>query len=896
MEDPVSHGHAFVVGDLWRAPSQLLQAHEQFDSIFEPLDTSTTRLGLPEAGDAPHFHFDTDLPALPDLDVVAKPQDDCGENSLLLTKLESDLLDVWNLDHASFEAPKISNLCTWEAFDGKSVANAQHTAFVSEAGQAAFDALNGTTNKEGVLPQDYTLRALCSLAHGRSSTLFHWNEEIKSFATVLPGVSTSGTSHMCAQSLTNNLIEMGTSIVRLREFGSSTYSSRNVCSAMIAMQNSIVSVLEAIDEVMCRELRVVRSLLQLQQRIVQPQQLLAMLGLLVESVRDCNTDESIISALSDCIHSLVQTNEEYSAVLQAFLARVSVPWLERLSVNLGLRRTNSAVLGMSNTTQDADEFTREDHAFLDDIDIDLVRETKIAVTLLRELSPNHPLLGSFSSGADSSLESLTNPDSSLEHTKELAQRYEARIVRQMKDGIMTEQNAPANVAAKPEMDDHRPDERSQEIYINDLTGLMSQTIGERHQQVPDELRNLAILALQEDPFSRQGHGLALSTSVNKTPLERVRPFVRTQNRLINGVLLRQLLRDHHLRQQLETQKQFQLLGSGDFVSRLSTALFSLDVQSAERRRGVIPTGEIMGLRLGSSSEQRWPPASSELRLTLAGVLEESQGLKIAASESRGDHTSALSFAIRELPEEEIDRVLDVHSVHALDFLRLQYVPASPLDAIFTPNIIQQYDAVFRFLLKLLRQIHVVKSLPRRKAGSHGDATNEKLIQFSNESHHFVSVLMAHSMELGINAPWRVLMTSIGQLEQALQDEDSAGEIGTKAMVGIQGLKQMHEACLDRIRSRLLLKRKQVKLRTAIEAVFTATLQCAAVVTASDKMDRSAFEEQYRHFRQACAQLCDMLQQAVDKPPKAMTAAESEDADTIRVLLTNLNWNDFYLRV
>lgn len=893
MDDPVSHGHAFVVGDLWRAPSEYLIGHELHESIFEALDTSAVPLNLPTSEGTPHFSFHAGLPALPDLDNVTDAKIDFQEKTLPSPTQEIPDLDVWNLDDASCELPESSDLCTWETFDNKSVANAQHIAFLSEAGQAAFDALDHAANKEGVLPQDFTLRALCSLAHGRSSTLFQWDGESRSFHSVLPGFSTSGISQICGQSLAKDLTEMGTTIVRLREFGDAAYSNRIACSAVVAMQNSIVSVLDAIDGIMCRQLSAVQSLLQLQHLIVRPRQLLGVFFTLVESVRGCKTDEGLISSLSDHIHALATTTHEYTAVLRAFLARTSVPWLEQLSMDLGLC-DDTQLISEFRGTEGLGELTKEKHTFLDDADISLIHETKMAAALLRDLDPGHPLLGGPTHIDGLPSESFANPDSSLQRTNELARLYEAHVMRRMAERGLSQRTVSESVAIDAPLDDNQFNEGSQESYIADLEGLMSLDFDYQPPPVTDELHTLVSRTCRHDLVDGREGELDLSTPASSTPLERVRPFVSTQSRLVNGVLLRKVLRDHHLRQQLDKQMQFQLLGNGEFVTRLSTALFSLDVQSAERKRGVLPTGEVMGLRLGSSPDQRWPPASSELRLTLAGVLEESQGVKGATIESRGDQAGALSFAIRELPEEEIDRVLDVHSVHALDFLRLQYVPAPPLDAILTPEAIQQYDVVFRFLLKLLRQIHVVKGLPRKKNGRRGDISSGRIITFANESHHFVSVLMAHTMELGINAPWREFMISIEQLEHALNDEDEAGEIGTKAKVGIHGLKQMHEACLDRIRGRLLLKRKHTKLRVGIEAVFTAILRSAAVVTENGTMDEQAFAAQYVTFQQASSQLCEMLQQVVEKPPKVMSAAESEDADTIRVLLLKLNYNDFYL--
>jgi hypothetical protein len=363
----------------------------------------------------------------------------------------------------------------------------------------------------------------------------------------------------------------------------------------------------------------------------------------------------------------------------------------------------------------------------------------------------------------------------------------------------------------------------------------------------------------------------------------------TQNRMVNGVLLRQLLRDYNLRRHLEAQRAFQLFGSGDFLDRLSTALFRPDVQSAERKRGVIPTGEVMGLRLGTSPEQRWPPASSELRLTLANVLQDSQHPRQSNSSSRNGArrlvTIPISFAVRELPEEEIDRVLAVQSVHALDFLRLQYDAAAPIDTILDSDSLVAYDNIFRFLLKLLRQIYVTTNLPRNsftKCSVRGLAT-----RLAQRSHHFVSVLLAHVMDLGIDVPWRAFMLAIDQLEQSLVEEDAAGEIGTKTSISITGLRALHKSFLECIRGRLYLKKKHQKVRLAMEDVFAAVLRCGAMLTASGELDAAAVEQECSAFDQSCSQFLDVLQLSIEKSSRSLSALDSEDAEFSRLLLLKL---------
>ncbi|CAN9145489.1 unnamed protein product [Alternaria alternata] len=93
----------------------------------------------------------------------------------------------------------------------------------------------------------------------------------------------------------------------------------------------------------------------------------------------------------------------------------------------------------------------------------------------------------------------------------------------------------------------------------------------------------------------------------------------------------------------------------------------------------------------------------------------------------------LNFAIRNLTEAEQEKVMDPDALHALDFLRLQYVAPAPLNLVITSTSLEKYDYIFKFLLRLLRMLFVVSHLPRRYADSNAR-------QFRTEAYHFVITL------------------------------------------------------------------------------------------------------------------------------------------------------------
>ena len=129
-------------------------------------------------------------------------------------------------------------------------------------------------------------------------------------------------------------------------------------------------------------------------------------------------------------------------------------------------------------------------------------------------------------------------------------------------------------------------------------------------------------------------------------------------------------------------------------------LFSTSDQSSSegRRKSQGKTG----LRL--QNRDAWPPTTSELRLVLTGILSESfasdsyaarQRTASPEAQDRG-FSEAMSFAIRDLSDLELEKCRDADSIYALDFLRLQYKPPSALlDTILTLASQKKYDLIFK---------------------------------------------------------------------------------------------------------------------------------------------------------------------------------------------------------
>lgn len=798
------HG-PFDVPDFWRpsafslpdAPEQTLFNDTRFgehDALRSHMKTFTHgQIELPLI----NHHLDTEL-RLPDLDnfqfgklddLHVDQESDIAPTVDLetCTTSQSDKLDdLWKLD-LTRPVERLS-LRTWEAF-----AHQDHSespiSYLSDAGPRAFDALQ--PDDTNVLQSAFALKCLALLGLGRSSTLFQWKKEDKTFVPILDNVRLSGLSSTAFDSLIQQLTAAGCAFVDLRHFVQSSYTTKNPLAARVALATTVQAVLEALDQNLSDRILTAASFLQLFACFEAPTTLLTEMRELISTTAGANTDTAFLSACHETINQFTNACSPFQPLHAEILKQVSLPWLQVICQKTGLTHHQFDLPAQDDIFERSAHISAEDNA--------QITEVMAGIAVLKDAAPDHPILAPASWGVDS-------PDLEASHTcldfdriVEKANKYQQDLLLAI-ERYSTGNSKPYDLNIQ-----QHPDYLTSEQLpwsLDDGQQTYFEDVGTRFAEPPANkadtsgIRFLTTQMLEAD--NTQETSAPDLRHPAKTTLHHLTPYLCVQSRLSNGVLLRLLFRQFSLRDHLTLNHSFHLLGNGLFVQRLTAALFTSETNAR-------------GLRLDNRSKQ-WPPASSELRLGLMGVLSEAYG--------SNDIPGNLSFAIRELSDAEIEKCLDANSIHALDFLRLRYEAPTPLNVILDDNAMAKYDDCFRVLLGMLRMLHFVTLLRSTAQQKHSSPASRA---FAHEAWSCVSGLAAYFFDIGVGGPWTEFQRTLNTIEADLALEDEEGSFGQRVTSGISHLRSRHSDMLDTIRSRLFLRSRHEKLRSYIEDIFGLVL-------------------------------------------------------------------------
>ncbi|KAK6211815.1 hypothetical protein LQW54_005675 [Pestalotiopsis sp. IQ-011] len=659
--------------------------------------------------------------------------------------------------------------------------------FITEAGSATYDAAldapedplrlqNGSRNLVETHPY---ISALLALSMGRASIFFTWNEKLGSFEQDLERLRVSGFSAHVLEGLLNRCLQCGNISRFLRSFVQITYKT-HPSTGKIALAKAVDTLLMVVQTQLGEHVKTVASLLQLQSLVAPVHTVLAFFNTLVNRLNRARTDEQMLSVLFAETQALEHGDQLLGEVMREVLARVSEPWLDFAQTWIGVKAEQGNPITKEGPGR---SFVKvEDVAYVDDFGIE---NEEMDYVLDERRVPNFV------------------PDDI------------ARIIFETGKSLrLLRTHHGENPLCRMEiLDSIRPPCLEWHYSWEEIEGLQKKAV-EYEASVLEAAEN-----------NQDSSGLGLVPHWSLLPLLSFAPLVEAQARLVNREYMKVIFSSHKLREHLMLQRKFQLLGDGLFCSRLSHALFDSDLETAERRTGVVQVGGVMGLRLGS--RDTWPPASSELRLALMGILTECYlpaSKQVAWGKNQPELPGDLSFGVRDLTDEEIEKCLNPESLEALDFLRLSYKPPALLTPIITPVILVKYDKVFRLLLRILRMLYVASELYRDTHGrvSTWHDVGDTALRFRAEAQHFITSITSYFFDVGIGPSWLQFESWLDGVQSDLENDTLAHS--RAPVVSPDDVRERHEQVLDSIMHTLFLRKRQQPVLKVLDDIFTSILR------------------------------------------------------------------------
>ncbi|KAJ4405562.1 hypothetical protein N0V85_004643, partial [Neurospora sp. IMI 360204] len=805
--------------------------------------------------------------------------------------------DYWlTLDDAE---PKTPEYKSWEAFNPTAHHGPSDAVFISEAGPVAFDALiteipdDGTEPVPDILDNTLYYACLLGLAQGRSSVLFSWDSEKGSFVKTAPHLRISGVSVQLIQGMDQLCLDCGNAVKALASFSESAYFESPTPTS-VALAKVLDQLVLAVQTEVAARNKAVRSILQLQYVVMPAHAILTYFHALSKKLAQEKTEAGMLS----CLFREAQAVEYQGGLLPEVTCEVlrlaSKPWIEFVEEWIGLKNEEGAPISKTGSGKSfvkvADKMWIDDHGFeLEESDFfldedrmpsfvpqDIARsifDTGRNLRFLKEHHPDHFL-------SKRNVVALTKPPKlewqfSWESITLLEMRvneYKAAVTRLVQGAASGDQFSTSPSAT------HEPNEYKL-TYFGKSEEEVAAAVLASINQLAQPLDNHE----SDDELTTMLHNRLYSTSGQPTnkeegfnphwslvPLLSFGSLVDTQSKLVNDECMKLLLGPHKLRVHTNLMRQYFLLGNGMLCSRLSHALFDPDLESAERKAGVAFSGGVMGLRLGG--RDTWPPASSELRLALMGVLSDcyeapagekdnsekeeaaEMGKSMLSRTYSSDLPGDLSFAVRDLTSEEINKCMDPDGLEALDFLRLSYKAPSGLQYIMTPVILLKYDRINKHLLRILRMLYVVNHLSRDvQLLARRSRLSNATIRFCTEANHFVSKMAAYFFDSGITTIWNqfdewldsveaeLLGTRAGSDGHGADDSASVEQTGSGTSHRPSSNPKHKKSCspdlvsdkqshyLDEIMSALFLRKRQTPVLKLLEEIFTIILRFARLM-------------------------------------------------------------------
>lgn len=843
--------------------------------------------------------------------------------------------DIGSLDRLNRDMVDETPLKSWETYQNKSY-DEPTSAYFSESGEKGFDAAlahaakNNRIKTSGRLVRsDIFLQALVRLGLGWSSAFFRYNEREKNFEKALNDFRVSGVSLPVFNQVIDEMLQCGTNIQKIRGFVRSTTIKTVELSAMSTFSSAAAVVIYILERQLARYSKHVVSLLQVKSLFSRGGELASALASLVDAVEKASSEAQVMSIVMGKAAYLGQRFGWIEKLMREVVIRVTEPWIGYLEAWVGLCPETPVLNELAASGKyfaklerhEAGEHIKSEPARLDYryqfdqmpsfIPADqaqLIFESGKSLRLLKRSHPRHPLAREVSRAAEPPKLDCADSWLDIEKIQKKARQYEdvlrAEILKYNRGECGQDVETGHDTESLGQNANHGPPDDVYDLYDMEdeqhTTGLLT-------NQASLEKDNLGQLSSHLEPAENdEEFGPELTSSLYLS----LGPLLSSQALLIDFSCLHLLFKEHGIRNHLTLQWRFQLLGDGFFTTRLSYALFDPEMESGERKAGVVRSGVHTGLRLGN--RDTWPPASSELRLVLIGLLSESQSaaegsthLEDTQHKREKELPGGLSFAVRELSSEEITKCKDPNAIQALDFLRLQYKPPGVLEIIITQQSLDKYDRLFKHLLRLMRMASVIKGLIRDSTARDSLSGSPRNIfqKFRIDAHHFILALCDYSFHIAIGSTWRRFQSTLSRIEHCLDRGDIDGTID--AAHSVPRLRDYHEKILDEMLFALFLSKRHAQVAELLENIF-GTVLCFAPVSRIDGMkgvrqeSEDAVAHLYATFRKQASAFVGYLR-GLDGSNKASSKSVTGTVFTSRSgptslfdhLLVRLDMNGYY---
>ncbi|KKK20996.1 hypothetical protein ARAM_000642 [Aspergillus rambellii] len=756
---------------------------------------------------------------------------------------DDELEDIWAFENWSLETDPQKSAKSWENYQDRSFREPS-SAYFSESGAKGFDAalalrendqMNGPGNARSIVRNDVFFQSLFRLGLGWSSMLFRYNERRQKFENILKHTRISGISLVTLDGLINEISLCGNNMQKVRAFVEKAPTKSVEASSLPAFSTAASVVIFTLERQLVKVSKHLTSLLQIKALFQRCGELVLVLANMVEAVEKARSEAHIISSILKLAAHYSQIYGHMEALFREIVFRVVGPWLTHVEfwVAFGQKhphRSNKGKLLSQERLEYSSYLPDQMPSFVPPDQAQLIFESGRSLRLLTRSHPHHPLAGDRIPSLNLPSLRCASTWADLERIQAKAREYETRLraeILKYNRKELLEEKKDSKVSDKVDREKF-PDSFAL-FDIDDernVTGLLANNSSFERDTLG------SILGRSENPATEQAEEskMEFSPELTSSLYLSLAPLLSSQALLIDFSCLHLLFKEHKLRDHLTLQWRFQLLGDGYFTSRLSHSLFNPEMESGERKSGVVRSGVHTGLRLGSRDS--WPPASSELRLVLIGILNECYGAEYADGtgnpefDKEKELPGGLSFSIRELTEEEIVKCKNPNAIEALDFLRLQYKPSNVIESIITRRSLNKYDRLFKQLLRLLRMVSVVQGLVRDSTNRNslsGDTRNI-LQKFRVDCQHFILAISDYCFHIGIGSTWQRFQETLSKIESSLDRGDVDGTI--EAAHSIPRLRAYHEDTLDHMLFSVFLGKRHAEVAKLLDGIFDTILKFA----------------------------------------------------------------------